>query len=78
MTKRQAISKCKELNKNIHNDVIAECNRLIDSGGVDIDSYPKDYALAKVLVSVALINISTYYKPYTKQAKKDIKNLRNI
>ena len=54
MTKTQFIRKTLGMLKTL--DIIKECERLFDSGGIDPKSYANNYKLPKIILSVALKN----------------------
>ena len=54
MTKTQFKRKTLMMLKTI--DIIKECERLFDSGGIDTKSYDDNYKLPKITLSVALEN----------------------
>lgn len=55
-----------------------ECNRLYDSGAVDTGSYENNYALPKIILSVAIENQIRQYLPLDSKWKKEARNLRHF
>lgn len=73
--------KCHELIDLMASAIKIEAERLYRSGGIDVSSYsPDEYALAKILVTVAAKNISTVYEPpyHSSAYQRDMKNLMHF
>lgn len=75
MKKSDFNTKIKKMIKEHNAALLKECNRLFDSGGVDTASAENDFILPKTIIHVALLNEAAQYKPFSKEAQKDVKNL---
>ena len=73
MTKTQFTKKTRGLIKNL--DIIKECERLFDSGGIDTKSYEDNYKLPKIILSVALENnVASLIFPGWKPERENLKH----
>ncbi len=75
MTKKQAIAKIRKMAAEQRKTLLKECERLLNSGGVDVDGAENNFLLPKTILHVALLNEANQYKPLTKQTQTDAKNL---
>ena len=55
-----------------------ECDRLIQTGAVDVEQYGNDYALPKICLTVAIENQIRQYRPLDKNHLKEVANLRHF
>ena len=55
-----------------------DCERLFECGGIDPEDFGNDYLLPKIVLSVALKNLSHQYFPLSKEAKAQAKNLEHF
>lgn len=77
MTKIQAKKQLKEMLKEL--DVLKECERLLNTGAIDISEDNKhDYSHTKVVLKVALENITNNLLIYSNEIKKDYTNLKRF
>lgn len=67
-----------EMLSKSHTKIIEESERLLKSGGVNLESYDDDYLLPKIILYVALKNQAEQWKPFDKNALKDAKNLEHF
>ena len=68
--------KCHELIDSIASRLKVEVNRLYHSGGINPDLYdPGDYALAKILVTSAMLQAIDWYYPQHGRDREAMKNL---
>ena len=58
--------------------LLKECNRLFECGGIDPEEFENDYILPKIILAVALKNLSYQYYPLHKEGKAQAKNLENF
>jgi len=73
------IEKVEEMLPDVTDFIIAESNRLLKSGLLDLDSYdPEEYVLPKILLVVALKNCADQYMPISKEYQKAIKHLSHF
>ena len=73
------IEKIEEMLPDVTDFIIAESNRLLTSGLLDLDSYdPEEYVLSKILLVVALRNCADQYMPVSKEYQKAIKHLSHF
>lgn len=71
--------KIRELSLDFADSIYIESLRLLNSGGIDYNSYDQDdYLLAKIVISAAIKNKEDVYTPKYDKAKKDYKNLLNF
>lgn len=79
MTTNQTIKKIKEILKENQPQLLKNCKRLLNSGGIDKSKYNKnDYILSKIVLSVALDVFVNSIKPYSEDYKEDLENLKNF
>lgn len=84
MTKEQFDQKLTELidtpekHTTISHDVFSECQRLVNSGGIDLDAFEDTYEAAKIVLSVALKNLAYQWRPLSKEGKKIADNLEHF
>ena len=53
-----------------------EAGRLLSCGAVDLDDYnSEEYALAKIIITAAIINKGDRYYPLSADYKREVKNL---
>ena len=70
--------KVKEMVFNLNQDLTKECIRLFNCGGVDPEDYDSDYMLPKIILTVALENLSEGFIPLTKEGKATANNLKHF
>jgi len=58
--------------------LLKECNRLFECGGIDPEEFENDYILPKIILTVALKNLSWQYRPLSPLGKAQAKNLENF
>ena len=81
MTKAQTMQKVRELAQTARRDIIAECEKLIASGGVDMRKYEDNYFLPKILMTAAMERRIDQFMPgcavggYATEAQKAVRNL---
>lgn len=75
MTKEQCLKKINSIMPDIKEYIRKESERLLNSGGVDIETYSQDFVLAKIVLVVVLKNLTDQYMPLHKYLHKEIKNL---
>lgn len=75
---KDIIEKIKAMQADNSEWIIKECERLMNSGGIDIAEHEGNFVIPKIIFSVALENLANQYKPYPDQKRlnKIIKNLR--
>lgn len=76
MTTKQCMKKIKTLMEDDRKYLLKECERLLDSGGIEKNDYLQDFALAQIILHVALKNLSEQRRPLHEPHKKDADNLR--
>ena len=77
MKKSEAKKKINELLKELKPHLKKECERLLNSGGIDVEKAENNYALPKIILHIALENQARQYRPFTKEYLKEAKNLRH-
>lgn len=77
MTKKQTTQKIKAMVKSYNEALLQECERLLNCGGVDVESYANDFKLPKIILQVATSNIN-YKFTVSSEAQKDVENLKNF
>lgn len=75
MKKSEFKAKIKIMAKEHQKALLKECERLFDSGGIDTVNAENNFILPKTIMHVALLNEANQYKPLSKEAQKDTKNL---
>ena len=75
MTKDQFRDKIQILITNMLPALIDKCDQLYSSGAEDVDSYPDDFQLPKMIFIAALQYESTQYTSGRHNEKKIIRNL---
>jgi hypothetical protein len=78
MTKKQFISKLKELTKDLKELVEEEAVRLFESGAIDTKAHDNDYALPKIVLSAVLKREAWQYSPLDGEGKKYLENLMHF
>ena len=78
MTKRQCMRKVRELARKTRQDLIDESWRLLNSGAIDLTKYDDNYALPKVLMTVACEKAAWSWKPLYQDYKAELNNLRKF
>jgi hypothetical protein len=76
MTERQAIARFKSLKKAMNAGIEREFVRLLKSGAIDVSAAANDYELPKAILHVALANVSADYRPLSRQANREVVNLK--
>lgn len=77
MTKNQAKKQLKEMLKDL--DILKECERLLNAGAIEISNDSKDdYSHTKVVLKVALENVTNEILIYSNEIKKDYTNLKRF
>jgi len=77
VNKKQVLTKIKAMAKEHNKALLKECERLLNCGGVDVDSYENDLRLPKVILQVAAYNINFIFD-VNSEAKKDVENLKHF
>lgn len=75
MTKDQLIEKMEELLKTNKFEMEKRLKRVLKSGALDLDEYPDNYHLPKMLMSALCIEMSNQWKSDNYKDNKTIKNL---
>ena len=80
MTKTQFKKKIASMKKDINKFIDAETLRLFKSGAIDIEAFEDDFLLPRIILSVALGNLTTGHMEMVgrfagKETKKEIENL---
>jgi len=83
MDRRRAIKKVNEMidcEGGVIDYLKKETERLLSVGAVDLDDYPDNYELPKVILIAALISCTDQYRPPSdnKRLNKEIKNLSHF
>ncbi len=78
MTKTQFKKKIASMKKNMNKYIDEETLRLFSCGAIDNTSYSNDYLLPKIVLTVALENITHEYKPLSGMGKIEVNNLRRF
>ncbi len=78
MTKNQCMKRIKSSQKDIRSYILKETERLLNSGGVNLDDYEDEFLLPKVLLTVACKSLVAQYSPYSDRGKADVKNLAHF
>ena len=79
-TKEQCLEKVAEMAAQISKRIREKAVQLLNSGGVDIESYENDYRLPKIILVACLEHEADSWRPLTenKAARKAIANLRHF
>lgn len=65
--------------KSVHRDLLEATERLLKSGGIDVEGYDNDVLAAKVLVKAALRDEHEHFAlPDYPWVKRDVNNLRHF
>ena len=78
MTKNDFNNRIKEMLVDCQEYLLKDCNRLFESGGIDPEEFENDYILPKIILAVALKNLSYQYYPLHKEGKAQAKNLEHF
>lgn len=78
MTKAQCYKKCLALIWEMKKEkcLEREIKKLIESGGLPLSKYDDDFQLPKCVLTIALANQAEQYRPFSKNLKKVINNLK--
>lgn len=77
MDKKCFQDKIKSMEQDTINFIRKESDRLFDCGAIDTESYEDNFILPKIVLTVALENLTKQIAlPDNKEYKKEIKNLR--
>lgn len=77
--KRAHKTKVRELINNLTPLLKATCERLYNSGALDVEAYnPEEFVLAKILVTAAMEQHASDYHPLDDTHKQDLHNLRHF
>lgn len=75
-TRTQVRKAIRSVLRSVHRDLIEVSDRLLNSGGIDLDSYPHEVLAAKVIVKAALMNEQDHFAlPDDRRVKSDVRNL---
>ena len=75
MTKTQFKKKIASMKKDVNQYIDKETLRLFECGGTNKESYGDDYELPKIVLCAVLKNLSFQYRPFSKAALEEVKNL---
>lgn len=78
MTKTQFKKRVASMKKDINRYLDKETIRLFDCGGIDKNIYEDNYLLPKIILTVALQNLSPQYHPHSVSDKGAVKNLKQF
>jgi len=79
MTKKQCLKKIRVMMRDDKEYLIKECTRLLNTGGVEVTTEPKDsFAKAISIYYIALLNLSYQREPLSHEGKKDANNLKHF
>ena len=78
MTKTQFKKKIASMKRDISKCINEETVRLFESGAVDTAAYEDDFMLPKIVMTVALKNLSFQYLPLTPEGKRESLNLERF
>ncbi len=78
MTKKQALTKIKEMAKDHNKSLLKECERLLNCGGVDVEGSDNTYRIPKIILHVALLNEAWLYKPLSDKSTKQVNKLKKF
>ena len=78
MTKTQFKKKIASMKKDVSKYIDEETLRLFNSGAINKNSYEDNYALPKIILTVALKNLSFQYLPLTPEGKRESLNLERF
>jgi hypothetical protein len=78
MTHEQFTTKVGEMIGNLPKDIRLECDRLMRSGAIDLESYGDNYMAPKIVLFVALENITRGFRPLSDEAMEEARNLRHF
>ena len=78
MTKTQFLHKVRSLMPDTRRMLLRECERLFDSGGVDPDDFGDDYALPKMILSVAMEKSASEWRPLSGDYRGVAHNLQHF
>ena len=66
--------KSKEFNSSIETGI----NKAFTCGALNTESFPDNFVLPRIILSVILENLAIQYGPINKQDKKDARNLKHF
>lgn len=69
-------AKIEDLLKNVNKVLKGEIDRLWCCGGIDVESYPNDYRLPRIILVTALKNTAEQFEPLIKGDRQAVRNLR--
>lgn len=78
MTKKQALTKIKEMAKDHNKTLLKECERLLNCGGADVEGSDNTYLLPKAILHVAILNQAFQYSPLSDKSREHVKNLKKF
>ena len=78
MNKVDVLVKIREMIRDDEDWLVKEAKRLLDSGAVDVESYPNNFSLPKILYAVSLKNLMSQRQPLYPDHKKEMRNLEKF
>jgi len=76
MTKKECLKNIKSMLPDIDKYIMKESERLLNSGGINIENDDKEsFRPAKIVLTVALKSLSSQYQPLDEANRKEMKNL---
>lgn len=80
MTHTQAMRKIRSMLPEVREQIIIEAERLLKSGGVDLESYDDNFVLPKIVLVAAMHKASRQWSPlsWDKASQKTLKNLSHF
>jgi len=77
-TKHDVLTKIGELLVQHEAQVRETAEKLLRTGAVDVADYEDDYRLPKIILTAALADCSTMYRPLHDEDRQTVNNLRNF
>jgi len=78
MTESQFSANLQALLTKLTPRLLDEALRLYRSGAVDTEAYGNDYVLPRLILTVAIDNVASYYSPKATAALAEMRNLRRF
>jgi hypothetical protein len=77
-TKRKTMARIRSMMPEVRQEIIATCEQLLASGGVDLDSYGENFELPKIVLTAAMKRASGNLRPLTDHGKREVANLEKF
>ncbi len=77
-TKKQILAMCEELAESVKTEVVHSCIRYLQSGVINLEYFEDNYRLPKIMVTAAIKNAESLFRPLSKENKELAKELEKI